>query len=575
MSVFLSWVSSLTLMLEAKALKVLRNGLLVLATLTTLWMAPYSSLDPVSLPKMSVLVFLSVLLSGIWLPRITYLIQGKFQLVTALALVFTSLLILIVCFSGSGIWLQIYGTYGRNTGALTYLALILLLLSTAIATDKYFLEKILQSLVVLGVVLVIYGQFQHQGWDPLPFQNSYENNVFGTLGNPNFMSAFMGMIGVVAVGLSISRKIPKRIRAILLMLSFATLVIVYETDSLQGFLNFTAGFASLVILWLFMQQKKRAAIALSSVVGAGGGLVFLGLINVGPLANYLFKASLEARGFYWRAGVNMLIDHPLFGVGMDGYGDWYRRSRTLEDTLVSPYINSDSAHNVFLDIASNGGFPLFVTYLAILSLVVGAILRVVKRSKSFNPYFAAAVGGWVAFQAQSLISINQIGLAIWGWILSGLIIGYEISTRNEGEEETKSSNNESRRIEKQRNQVLSSTTIVSIFASTLMASVLSIPPFVAANEFYNAIKSGNALQLQPAAYIKPYDRVRFTFVASNLAQNDLNDRALIVIRDAVELFPNSYEAWNILVGLPNASPQEIARAKSEMKRLDPHNPDLK
>jgi O-antigen ligase len=562
-------------MLEAKALKVLRSGLLILGVVTTLWMAPYSSLDPVSLPKMSVLVFLSVLLSGIWLPRITYLIQGKFQLVTALALVFTSLLILIVCFSGSGIWLQIYGTYGRNTGALTYLALVLLLLSTAIATDKYFLEKILQSLVALGVVLVIYGQIQHQGWDPLPFQNAYENNVFGTLGNPNFMSAFMGMIGVVAIGLSISGKIPKRIRAILLMLSFATLVIVYETDSLQGFLNFTAGFASLVILWLFMQQKKRAAIALSSVVGAGGGLVFLGLINVGPLANYLFKGSLEARGFYWRAGVNMLIDHPLFGVGMDGYGDWYRRSRTLEDTLVSPYINSDSAHNVFLDIASNGGFPLFVTYLAILSLVVGSILRVVKRSKSFNPYFAAAVGGWVAFQAQSLISINQIGLAIWGWLLSGLIIGYEISTRNEGEEETKSSNNESRRIEKQRNQVLSSITIVSIFASTLMASILSIPPFVAANEFYNALKSGNALQLQPAAYIKPYDRVRFTFVASNLAQNDLNDRALIVIRDAVELFPNSYEAWNILVGLPNASPQEITRAKAEMRRLDPHNPDLK
>jgi O-antigen ligase len=562
-------------MLEAKALKVLRSGLLILGVVTTLWMAPYSSLDPVSLPKMSVLVFLSVLLSGIWLPRITYLIQGKFQLVTALALVFTSLLILIVCFSGSGIWLQIYGTYGRNTGALTYLALVLLLLSTAIATDKYFLEKILQSLVALGVVLVIYGQIQHQGWDPLPFQNAYENNVFGTLGNPNFMSAFMGMIGVVAIGLSISGKIPKRIRAILLMLSFATLVIVYETDSLQGFLNFTAGFASLVILWLFMQQKKRAAIALSSVVGAGGGLAFLGLINVGPLANYLFKGSLEARGFYWRAGVNMLIDHPLFGVGMDGYGDWYRRSRTLEDTLVSPYINSDSAHNVFLDIASNGGFPLFVTYLAILSLVVGAILRVVKRSKSFNPYFAAAVGGWVAFQAQSLISINQIGLAIWGWLLSGLIIGYEISTRNEGEEETKSSNNESRRIEKQRNQVLSSITIVSIFASTLMASILSIPPFVAANEFYNALKSGNALQLQPAAYIKPYDRVRFTFVASNLAQNDLNDRALIVIRDAVELFPNSYEAWNILVGLPNASPQEITRAKAEMRRLDPHNPDLK
>jgi hypothetical protein len=332
---------------------------------------------------------------------------------------------------------------------------------------------------------------------------------------------------------------------------------------------------TLVILWLFMRLKNRAAFTLTSIAGVGGGFVFLGLINVGPLASYLFTTSLENRGFYWRAAVNMLMNHPLFGVGMDGYGEWYRRSRTLEDTLVNPGITADTAHNVFLDIASNGGIPLLLAYLAILVLVVVSIVRVLKRAEGFNPYFAAAAGGWVAFQVQSFISINQIGLAIWGWILSGLVVGYEINTRNRSEDVSNGSATGTRKNEKQVNLVLSSVTIVSIFVSTLAASVLAIPPYVAANKFYNALKSGNALELQPAAYIKPYDHMRFTFVASNLAQNNLNDGALAVIRDALKHFPDSYQSWSILAGLPNATPPEITQAKSEMKRLDPHNPDVK
>jgi O-antigen ligase len=562
-------------MLEAKALKFLRIGLSSLAALTTLWLAPYSSLDPVSLPKMSILVFLSVLISGIWVTRIRQLFMGEYQRVITLISVFTFLLIPIVLFSGSGIWLQIYGTYGRNTGALTYFALSLLLLSTVIATNSQFLKRFVQNLLVLGVLLIFYGQIQNQGLDPFPFQNAYGSNVFGTLGNPNFMSAFMGITGVVAVGLSLNRSLKIWSRLGFILVSLATLVIILETNSVQGFLNFATGVTSLVIIWLFMKHKTKAAYLLTCIAGVGGGLVFLGIINIGPLASYLYKSSLQARGFYWRAALDMLLNQPIFGVGMDGYGEWYRRSRTLEDTLINPGINTDTAHNVFLDIASNGGFPLIITYLCILTLVVISIVKVIKRSREFDPIFAATVGAWVAYQAQSFISINAIGLAIWGWILSGLIIGYEINTRKRDEAFDSYATKGDRRNTKQLNQALSSGTLVSIFVSTLIAAALALPPYVAANRFYNAIKSGNALELQPAAYIKPYDRVRFTFVAYNLTQNNLNDRALVVIRDAAKLFPNSYEVWNILAGLPNASAAEIANAKAQLKRLDPHNPDLK
>ena len=119
--------------------------------------------------------------------------------------------------------------------------------------------------------------------------------------------------------------------------------------------------------------------------------------------------------------------------------------------------------------------------------------------------------------------------------------------------------------QKKLGQSLSPASLVSVFIAVLIGILVAVPPYVAANKYYKALKSGDALVLQPATYAKPYDRMRFTFTASNFAQNGLNDRALVVIREGVKLFPNSYEAWSVLAGLPNASAAEITQAKAEMK----------
>jgi hypothetical protein len=86
---------------------------------------------------------------------------------------------------------------------------------------------------------------------------------------------------------------------------------------------------------------------------------------------------------------------------------------------------------VFLDISTAGGFPLLIVYLAILGLTVKAAFKLLLRTQSFDAPLAGIVGAWFAYVAQSLISINQIGLAVWGWVFSGAIIGYEIYTRTE------------------------------------------------------------------------------------------------------------------------------------------------
>jgi hypothetical protein len=267
----------------------------------------------------------------------------------------------------------------------------------------------------------------------------------------------------------------------------------------------------------------------------------------------------------------MTAENPIFGVGLDSYGDWYRRSRTIEATLRrGPDITSNAAHNIFLDISAYGGFPLVLAYIALMVLVVVSAIKVIKRSQGFNAGFVGLVAAWVAFQAQSIISINQIGLALWGWVLSGLIIGYEINTR--AAEVV---------VEKQKGKTAAkpaqktAATSLSMFVGLIVGVLVGIPPYLASAEFKSALETGNATVVQEAAYIWPVEPARMIRVAIALNENKLEDQALQVAVDATERFPDTYDVWVALDSMNKASEEQRAQALSQLKRLDPLNPTLK
>jgi hypothetical protein len=344
-----------------------------------------------------------------------------------------------------------------------------------------------------------------------------------------------------------------------------------SVSSQQGYLNFIAGFMAAVVVYTFKKRHVAFGWSFLGLFGIGIFSVLLGILDKGPLAEYIYKSSLQARGFYWRGAIKMMSDHPFFGVGMDGFGDWYRRSRSPEVAEFNPGLVADTAHNVPLDIGSSGGFPLLVLYLAILGLVLYSIAKVIKRKDEFDVYFAAIVAAWVAYQAQSLISINQLGLGVWGWSLTGLLIGYEINTRSF----TFAENQNIPKKVKVVTEKLSAGALVITFVTSGIGLAIALPPYIAANKFYKALQSGDANIIQPAAYLQPYDRARFTFVAQILQENKFEDRSITVLRDASRIYPDTFEIWKRWSTITEASPSDLARAKAEMKRLDPFNPDLK
>jgi O-antigen ligase len=552
--------------LESSLGKVLGLGLIA----TTLIVTPLWAVDPINPIKMVAVVVVGFMCLALLLANRKNVNWGKYKLAFYLITAFIVWQILVLFLSGGQFYQQLFGSGGRNTGFITYLAFSFLFAGAIVASRSELFKPFVSIVFVVGLASIAYGVIQSIGADPIEWVNKY-SPVFGFLGNPNFQSSLLGILGTIIFAQYFIKGAKIQYKAFITIYLLASLYVTKETASQQGFLVLALGIG--VVLGLFVLQLKRTlAFGYLLLSAVGFFAVLLGTLNKGPLASILFKDSVTYRGDYWRAGWKMTLDNPIFGVGIDSYGDWYRRSRTLEATLRrGPDATSNAAHNVFLDMSSYGGFPLLVIYVSLVALVIVSAVKVLKRETVFNPAFSGLIGGWIAFQAQSVISINQIGLAIWGWALSGLIIGYEINTRDKVFSESVAKKVKSL----SKPQQLNAESIVALFVAFVLGVLVSLPPYVASARYKGAQETGNPIVIQDAAYFWPVEPDRMIQVAVALNENKFETKALKVSLDATSRFPDNFGAWAALNTMKSATEEQKAQALAQMKRLDPLNPNLK
>ena len=543
------------------------------ALLATVMVMPWAAYDPINVPKLAVISVGGFMALGALLANRAEFMKKQYRLVLIFGLAFVIDLTIVLVVSGTNFYQEFFGTFGRATGYVAYVALASLLMVAAVTASTFALKRFSWSLLAAGLISIVYGILQALKLDPIKWVNQY-TPVIGFLGNPNFQSSFVGFSGVMVFALLISKDVKALVRGGYVVYLLAAAYVIKETASQQGFLVLAGGIGVVAFIWISKSKFKVLTIPslLAGLVGVV--LVTLGSLNSGPLASVLYKASVTYRGDYWRAGWKMSMEHPFFGVGLDSFGDWYRRARTVEATLRrGPDVVSNAAHNVLLDLSSNGGFPLLIIYLFMMFLVVAAAIKVIKRNSGFDPVFAGLVAVWIAYQAQSIISLNQLGLAVWGWIISGLIIGYEINTREV--EVVQKQGPKGKSASAMAAQKVMPATAVGIFVGMLAGLALGVPTLNTASKYKTGLESGDAVTVQKIASIWPQDASRSAQIALILNENKLPEQALAVVQDAKGKFPDSYDVWKVLASLSNAPAEDIAAAKAQMKRLDPNNPELK
>jgi O-antigen ligase len=546
------------------------------ALFATLIVTPWFSYDPINVPKLAVIALGAFLGAGLLVSnfRHEWLVTYRSQLIVCALFILD--LIFVLIFSGNNFYQEFFGTFGRATGFVAYSSLALLFVGSLIASGAELLHRLSIGLLIGGSLSIIYGGFQSFKIDPIDWANPY-SPVVGFLGNPNFQSSFVGFSGVIAFAYLIQKTQKLVLRVAFLGYLLLAGYVISTTDSQQGFLVLAGGAGIVFLIWVKSSNLSRLATPLTFASAGGALITILGMLNKGPLASILYKPSVTYRGDYWRAGWEMTLEHPISGVGLDSYGDWYRRTRTIEATLRrGPEITSNAAHNVLLDFSSNGGFPLLVIYLLLTGLVIRSIVRLIKRSSSFDAPLAGLIAMWFAYQAQSIISLNQLGLAVWGWIISGALIGFEINTRGVDKNQTETPQKKKQKTAAQiAPSKVQPKTLVSMFGLLIVGVLVGTPPLVASTQYLSALKSQDALKVEKAAYRWPQDPARMGQIAGAFADSKLHSNELRVLVDGIKKFPDDFLLWNLLSQSTSATPEQKAEAKAQMKRLDPLNPELK
>lgn len=476
---------------------------------------------------------------------------------------------------------NIYGVYGRNTAFVTYVLLIFVILAAAVLRRAQSFELLIRGLFIAGIINVLYCGWVILFGDFIPWNNPY-GNILGTFGNPNFIGAFLGLFAASMVAYGLKAGVNLWVRISIALLFLITVYEIIDSNAIQGRVVVAAGLA--IVGFYYVRSKFASIIALLVyvvMVGIAGVFALLGALQIGPLTKYIYKTSVSLRGEYWQAGWNMAADHPLTGVGFDTYGDWYRRARDTQALILpGPNTTTNAAHNVPFDVLAFGGWPLFISYLGILALSVVAIIKVTTRQKAYDPIFVTLTTAWVCYQLQSIISINQIGLAVWGWLFGGALIAYEIATRPKEESDAqqtagKSASKGRNTARKQSETIFSSTLIAGIGA--VIGLLIASPPYSADAKWRSAISSQSVEKVEAAlvpGYLNPMNSYKYASAVQLLESSKLHDLASKYAKIAVEFNPDHFDSWRMLYYISKSTAEDKALALENMKRLDPNNPNV-
>lgn len=528
-----------------------------------------------NIPKIFVLLLCTAWIAGTIVVASFYHRSKRFSLGEWALLVFVIGLLAAAVFSDLR-YTAFIGAAHRNNGALSYLALAILAYAAMLTFDLKSLHQLRFALLLVGAVSTFYGLLQTTGHDPFKW-NLYYNAVIGTLGNPDFFSALVGVCAIATVWfVLVTEDLRTRIPGIVLLLF--EIFIVKRGGSFQGLLVFAIG-ATLLILVKLWQVNRTIGIFALMVAVFGGVLVFIGLLNKGPIASLIYRTSIKNRQDYWSAALNMFKTRPLSGVGIERFGENY--SIYAPQVQVAPGQATDNAHNVFLHLLATGGLLLILPYLLLIGVIFWTAVRGIKSATgSVQIDMSALFSIWFALLLISFISIDNLGVTVWFWISGGAL--YAITRSHPSAATAHPVKAKGRSVSPKKIQADNSIYLAPLASLILVVIVLAfmVPVVRTSGTLYQL--SGNAGRLTQEQYVAKLEEVsngfpRNTQVLTTLADLALRatdtDLALKFTKSILEEDPKSQNG-NLLRATAFELSKKYAQAipvRDRLMELDPWN----
>jgi len=331
---------------------------------------------------------------------------------------------------------------------LSYLALFVLARSVFTSPARY--RQLCWAVTVGAVAVAGVALAERLGLDPRPFPPI--GRVYSTIGQPNWLAAYLVIVAPVALALAWSHTSTATRRA-LVGVTGLLIAGVGWTLSRAGYIGLAA--AALVLIGLYWRRTGRwpiaeiAAVVVVSVAllalipenNAGDSAVSTADGGLSTPGTSTVVAGLHRRSDHislWRVGLAIIADHPIIGTGPDTYAIMFPdyRDKVL-DTDTARHLSKfrpESPHNVYIATASGSG--LFA--LAALGLLILLIARstVAESLHGDSPIGWPLSAGVAAVLAGHLVTEMFMTQETAGSLVFWVIAGAAVASSNSQGSET-------------------------------------------------------------------------------------------------------------------------------------------
>lgn len=255
-------------------------------------------------------------------------------------------------------------------------------------------------------------------------------SIFSTFFNPNPLAGFLGMVAFLALGGMLAEQAGAR-RAAWAAAAALLAAAIAVTNSKGAWIALAVSAIVFALLLAGASARPRRNLGLLAGAGAlallvvGAGLATSpGLRARAVAAVSAQRASNMFRLLTWQGTLRMAAAHPLLGIGPGGF------KYTFMKYAVGGY--TEAAHQNYLQVAAEQGFPGLVVFLWLLGGVFLTGRRALARATGFagRALSAAALCALCVLALHSLLDydwyIGAIGLLFW--FLAGLL-AYQASGR--------------------------------------------------------------------------------------------------------------------------------------------------
>ncbi|HAW49567.1 TPA: hypothetical protein DCX16_01250 [bacterium] len=335
--------------------------------------------------------------------------------------------------------ISLVGTYMRYQGLMTevfYFVLYLIVLNL-IRQERYTL--LINSAIIGGIGSSVYGILQAYGKDPIGWE-VFSDRVSASFGNPVFLAAYLAMLCPLSFAMFLKdMKKTKWIYAGAFILIFTGLLF---TRTRAGIVAFMGG---MTMLFLF-------AGALKTLKDKNVHYLLLCTLGIFILSNFYSKtaimqrftaeilhkpketASLEERFvappvggsgglrlLMWKGGMDIVKDHPLFGIGPEVLQFLWPRYAPLGYMSKTGQVTGvDRVHNEVVDVAITRGIIGFIAYIFLICFLFLSVIRFKRKEKIvFIGLFCAAL----AYLIQNQFSFAELVITGYFYIFLGIMDG--------------------------------------------------------------------------------------------------------------------------------------------------------